>query len=100
MGRGVKRSPIKPRSKKRIAEDRLRAKVKAARFAAFPVCEVPWCIHESQDIHEPLTSARGGSITDPNNVRAVCGALVSEWSGVHDDWHHATDSEQQGVSGV
>jgi hypothetical protein len=37
-----------------------------------PQCEVPWCSARSVDIHEPLTRARGGSILDEDNCRAVC----------------------------
>ena len=37
------------------------------------MCEVPWCTSVATDPHEPLTRARGGSITDPDNVRKVCG---------------------------
>jgi hypothetical protein len=68
----MKRTPLRPRSKKRAALYVQRRRLVAEVLAAHPVCEVPWCIHPATDIHEPLTRARGGSITDPENVKAVC----------------------------
>ena len=63
---------LRPRSKKTAARYVERRKLVAFRLATFPVCEVPWCLNPSDDVHEPLTRARGGSITDPDNVKAVC----------------------------
>jgi hypothetical protein len=83
----MKRTPLKTRSAKRIREDRVRAKVKADRYALHPICEVPWCAHPSEDIHEPLTRARGGSITDPENVRAVC-RMHHDLIHLEPDWAH------------
>lgn len=37
-----------------------------------PWCEVPGCIRRADDGHEVLSRARGGSITDPANIRLVC----------------------------
>jgi len=41
-----------------------------------PACIVPGCGRLADDLHEPLTRARGGSITDPDNTVPVC------------RWHH------------
>lgn len=68
----MKRAPIKSTSVKRRREDALRRKVVAWLRAVHPICEVPWCDRPSTDAHEPLTRARGGSITDPANIRMVC----------------------------
>jgi len=37
-----------------------------------PQCERPGCGSLADDVHEPLTRARGGSITDKNNATALC----------------------------
>ncbi|HEX3965799.1 MAG TPA: hypothetical protein VHZ03_55685 [Trebonia sp.] len=36
------------------------------------LCVVPGPAHPADDLHEPLTRARGGSITDEDNVQPVC----------------------------
>jgi hypothetical protein len=33
---------------------------------------VPWCLHFADDIHESLTRARGGSITDAKIMHPLC----------------------------
>jgi hypothetical protein len=33
---------------------------------------VPWCRRLADDLHEPLTRARCGSIVDPDNAEPVC----------------------------
>jgi hypothetical protein len=67
------RTPIRRQSKKRQAENRERVQVLKAKYGLAPVrCEVPGCVREANDAHEVLTRARGGSITDPDNIRAVC----------------------------
>lgn len=73
-GGNLERSaPLRAQSKKRQAENReRRAMLKAKYGDGLVVCEVPWCRNVANDPHEPLTRARGGSITDPENVRAVC----------------------------
>lgn len=68
-----RRAPLKPRSAKTAALYRNeRVPLVAALFEELTVCEVPWCTSVATDPHEPLTRARGGSITDPANVRKVC----------------------------
>ena len=37
-----------------------------------PSCEWPRCTRLADDVHEALTRGRGGSITDRENVRALC----------------------------
>jgi hypothetical protein len=37
-----------------------------------PRCVVPWCEDLADDLHEPKTRARGGSITDPDCGEPVC----------------------------
>lgn len=49
-----------------------RRRLVAELLAEHPVCEVPWCWDWATAVHEPLTRARGGSITDPANCRCVC----------------------------
>ena len=66
-------TPMRQQSAKRQRENRERRAMLKDKYGAVPVvCEVPWCGNEANDPHEPLTRARGGSITDPENVRAVC----------------------------
>ncbi len=68
-----RRARLKPRSAKTAALYRKeRVPLVAALFAEPSICEVPWCTNLATDPHEPLTRARGGSITDPANVRKVC----------------------------
>jgi hypothetical protein len=37
-----------------------------------PMCIVPRCGKPADDLHEPLTRARGGSITDPDASEPTC----------------------------
>jgi hypothetical protein len=65
--------PLRQRSAKTEALYRAeRRPLVADLFAEPSICEVPWCTAVATDPHEPLTRARGGSITDPANVRKVC----------------------------
>lgn len=69
----IRSAPLKPQSAKRRQENRQRKTVLLAKYGRGPVqCEVPWCVRWADDAHEVLTRARGGSITDPDNIRAVC----------------------------
>lgn len=63
---------LRGRSRKRASEDVERGKVLAALRVGHPRCQVPDCTRASQDGHEVLTRARGGSITDPANIRMIC----------------------------
>lgn len=60
----------------------------AALWPERPKCYVPWCPLPADDVHEPLTRARGGSITDPANARPLC-------RGHHDEITFRPESELQ-----
>ena len=58
----------------------------------FPDCQIKSkvCTGRAVDVHEPLTRARGGSITDPDNALAVCRYC-------HDYAHaHIAEAESKG----
>ena len=64
-------------SAKRARENRERKAMATAAgltAASSRVCVVPWCPRLADDLHEPLTRARGGSITDEDNTVPVCPA--------------------------
>lgn len=66
-------------SKKRQRENRERLAMKNAMFPeGRPACIVPWCDRWADDLHEPLTRARQGSITDPDNAVPTCRGHNSE----------------------
>ena len=73
-GVGSRRStPLRARSAKRERLYRQIRRPLVAALAAEPqICPVPWCTRVADSPHEPLTRARGGSITDPDNVVMVC----------------------------
>lgn len=72
-GAPLRRTRLRPVSAKRRRENRERRAMLEAKYGdGLVVCEVPWCTNLANDPHEPLTRGRGGSITDPDNVRAVC----------------------------
>ena len=81
----MKRTRIKPVSQKRAAENRVRAKVKQELVAAADSrCER--CRQVANlDWHERQSRARGGSITDPRNIKWTC--------RLHHDWAHANPVE-------
>jgi hypothetical protein len=65
--------PIRAVSAKRAAENRVRAKVIAVLFPVYeppPLCDCG-CGRLADDVHEILSRARGGSITDPPNMAVV-----------------------------
>lgn len=68
----VTHTPIRRVSAKRQAENRQRRKVMDAAFGDAPQCVRPGCNRYADDVHEPLTRGRGGSITDPNNMAPLC----------------------------
>ena len=78
------RKPIRSVSAKRARENAQRRRVIAEVTLRRNICEAGTLIatadsgHRCQrggvDIHEPLTRARGGSITDPENMVVVCRA--------------------------
>lgn len=72
-------SPLHKQSKKRQVENRERRSMKNAMFPdGRPPCIVPWCGLLADDLHEPLTRARGGSITAPDNAVPTCRGHNSE----------------------
>jgi hypothetical protein len=70
---GLRRGkPLAQVSVKRKRASAERRRLIAAQFPERPLCAVPWCLNFADDIHEPLTRARGGSITDPANWKPLC----------------------------
>lgn len=69
----VRRAPLKPQSPKRAVENRQRRKMADERWPdGPPKCAVPGCGNRADDLHEILSRARGGSITDPTNTVPLC----------------------------
>ena len=66
--------PLKAVSRRRAAENRLRRKVVGELFPERPACVGPCGGQWADDVHEPLTRGRGGSIVDPENMRPLCRA--------------------------
>lgn len=66
------RRRLSPVSAKRRAKQRERRRAVDAKWPDRPRCVVPGCSRLADDVHEPVTRARGGSITDPANLVAVC----------------------------
>lgn len=99
LGEFARAADLRPVSAKRAVENRQRRKVAHATFGRNPLCHRPGCTAPAVDCHEPLTRARGGSITDPNNMVPLCrpchdeltftepawayeiGVLIHSWSG-------------------
>lgn len=65
-------TPLRPMSARRRAENRERREIAHATFGDAPLCAIPGCGRLADDVHEPLTRARGGSITDPSNMVPLC----------------------------
>lgn len=59
-------------SSKRARENRQRTEMLRPGRLDPQICAVPWCAQVGDSPHEPLTRARGGSITDPDNLIWVC----------------------------
>jgi hypothetical protein len=59
-------------SAKRARENRQRRQMVAALYPERPHCARPVCPRMADDLHEPLTRGRGGSITDPENQVPLC----------------------------
>lgn len=72
-GTGLTRNvPVRRVSAKRARQNRERRAMVSALYPDRPLCFVPWCGQWADDLHEPLTRARGGSITDPDNAVPLC----------------------------
>jgi hypothetical protein len=78
--------PLPKVSKKRAALIRVRRAMLQAKYPGITLCEVPFCNRIADDAHEPLTRARGGSITDPDNVRAICRPHHRELTDEEPEW--------------
>ena len=93
---GLSRSttPMRKRSRKTAALYRdERVPLVRRLLAERPACEArfsPACTGRSVDCHEPLSRARGGSITDEANVMCVCRACHD---AIHDN---PAESERRG----
>jgi hypothetical protein len=76
IGSGPARTPLKKVSAKRARENRQRAamadRLWPDRREGTVMCSVPWCADRADDLHETLTRARGGSITDERIVKPLC----------------------------
>lgn len=70
----MKRSRINPVSKKRQAENVIRKRLRNRLLEERPWCEarIKGCTRVATDLHEIMTRARGGSITDENNILCLC----------------------------
>jgi len=78
----LKRTRPNAVSKKRVALNKERKAFVAQLLSERLSCEAQWFIYPfdkthkcgrfPDDIHEPLSRARGGSILDPDNALAVC----------------------------
>lgn len=77
----MKRSPIKPRSKKRISMYVERRKLVVEILKQHPQCQ-RCATKKSTDVHEVKSRARGGSILDRDNCVAVCRPCHS-WITTH-----------------
>jgi hypothetical protein len=73
---------LRHQSAKAAARQRVRRSVLQEMFPEheWHECAFPGCHAEATDPHEPLTRARGGSITDPENIIGLCRRH-------HDDCH-------------
>lgn len=81
-----RRTPVRLVSTKRAREIRERRAMLQAKYPSRPLCEVPFCNRWADDAHEPLTRARGGSITDAQNVKAVCRPHHDEITFEEPEW--------------
>lgn len=71
----MRRSRVNPISLKRLAELEGRKTTREIVLSRTDLCEAGIagvCSRIPSDVHEILTRARGGSITDPNNCLALC----------------------------
>lgn len=76
-----RRTPLRKRSKKTAKLYRQRGVYVAEYLTEHPACVL--CGMRADDVHEPLTRARGGSILDPANSVPVCRSCHS-WIHDHD----------------
>ena len=84
-------TPLRQVSEKRARQIRERRAMLLAKYPGIILCEVPYCNRVADDAHEPLTRARGGSITDPDNVKAVCRPHHDEITFEEPEWAYLGD---------
>ena len=92
----MKRTPIKPRSRKASQTEAARAKIRKALIEERgSLCEArtPYCTQPAVlQMHEVLSRGRGGDALDPSNILLVC-PLCHHW--IHT---HPADAEARGLS--
>ncbi len=88
----ARRTPLRAVSVKRQRENRERRAMADQRWpdGEVPACVVPWCRRLADDLHEPLTRARGGSITDEDNTVPLCRGHHDDLTG-EADWGYELD---------
>lgn len=82
----MRRTGLRSQSRKRRAANRVRRQVVKAAFGDQPACAVPSCGRWADDVHEPLTRARGGSIVDPANMAPLCRGHHDEITFTEPSW--------------
>lgn len=80
------RKPLPRVSARRAREIRERRAMLQALYPDLVLCEVPHCNEVATDPHEPKTRARGGSITDPENLKAICRRHHREVTDEEPEW--------------
>lgn len=84
---------MRARSNRKAAEQRARVRMLKAKYGPDPeaiLCE--GCGRSvAHDPHEPLSRARGGSVTDPDNVEALCRTCHQGKHATNDLRHSWTD---------
>lgn len=86
-GAAVKRSPIRPVSKKRAALNRVRTAIRK-RYIGSP-CEarLEGCYGQGTDLHEVLSRAQGGSLIDETGMRWLCRSC-HDYITTHPAWSY------------
>jgi hypothetical protein len=80
------RKPLRAESPKRARENRQRTKMRREAFGYAPMCAVPGCCNRADDLHEVLSRARGGSITDPENCVPLCSPHHGDITDTEPQW--------------
>ena len=78
----MKRTPIRPVSAKRARANRRRTEVLRSLYGTPCAARLAMCTGRAEQGHEVLSRARGGSITDPENIIGVC-APCHQWITEH-----------------
>lgn len=82
---------LAPQSDKRRDENKVRAALREQLLKERgPRCEYPGCTRRWVDMHEVKKRSRGGSITDPDNIKLLCRP--------HHEWteSHPAEAQEQG----